>query len=170
MKKIILALALMTMPTVTVLANNVNPQPFFKAPVVNSHRSLSKVPNYISYANSISSVTDAENFKLSCRKFTIEVSIGIVSVSTDVTVCIEPNGYGGWQGTISKAGNDSTDLTEVINRLKAKCNEKEINQVQILSPNAQTFDDGLTLVIDSGTYSVLEQDGRNYVALTLSKK
>lgn len=170
MKKIILALGLIVMPTITVLAGNVNSQAnltLFEVPIITSQESLSKLPNHGSYTNSIFSVTDKECVMPWCRKFTVQVNIGVVSVATDVVMCAANNGYGGLNIWIqNKNGGSSTlaDITDTIKELQVKSNQKDIKEVEITASDVQSFEEAGKYVIEKGTYTVGEKDGSYYIS------
>lgn len=117
------------------------------------------------FANSFLPKTENESIA-SCRDFTVEVSIGIVSVSTEVTVCCEPNGFGSWNCWLEKNGsgtNGDADITSAINALKSTTNSPNIQQVNITGSNSVEFDDGNVYAIASGTYYVTEYGGKYFI-------
>ncbi|MEZ0005244.1 hypothetical protein ABH942_000595 [Flavobacterium sp. 28YEA47A] len=100
-----------------------------------------------------------------CRTFTIEVSIGFISVSTDVRICCDPNGYGSWNCYFvsTDGGNKSTkaNISNAVNEIKRKTGITDIKEVRITKSSEEKFEDGKTYIVQNTVYEV-QVDKNNY--------
>src|SRR5690606_34931595 len=113
----------------------------------------------MSFANEIP--PSKEKCVKACRDFTVEVGIGIFSVSTTVTVCAESNGYGSWNVWLERQNNNGVDITSAINANNKS--SSNIEQVTILSSSSEVFEDGKTYTIQEGIYDVEIRNGKYYI-------
>ncbi|HEU4495605.1 MAG TPA: hypothetical protein VFR70_01000 [Flavobacterium sp.] len=101
-----------------------------------------------------------------CREFTVELSVGFVSISTDVTVCVQPNGYGGWNSTFEK-NNGYIKTNELVTKSFGKISSSDMESV-IIKSNPEDID-GIKWQVKPDKNKVVTIDNETYLEVTLEK-
>lgn len=126
-----------------------------------------------SNAKELPPTTKKEN-TFACRTFTIEVSIGFISVSTDVRICCDPNGYGSWNCYFvsTDEGNKSTktNISNAVNEIKRKSGITNIKEIRITKSSEEKFEDGKTYIVQNTIYEVEADKDSYYITLKIINK
>ncbi|WP_312768619.1 hypothetical protein [Epilithonimonas sp.] len=110
--------------------------------------------------------SQTENRFGGCRTFNIQVSIGVFSGSTDVTICCN---FIGQCHVAKQAGNNNriTGFTADVSKLLQNTKEKKVDSITILESNAVKIDDEY-FKLEKGTYKILDDGkGNKYIEVSI---
>ncbi len=107
-----------------------------------------------------------------CRKFTITAGCEYISISTEVLICFQPNGYGGFNATFEKDGTAHATgyikTSELIESSSGKISSKQIESVIVTKINPEEIE-GAKWMVKPEKNKIVTFDDETYLEVILEK-